>query len=267
MSRSISWSPGQICGERLNQLDVRFARPVRAGRTRSTFQLDLYNALNVDAVTGVNSSYAVMVASAGRHPGTLREARRAVRFLRRRGRAGKAGRAGKFYKGGHHARVEYQPAVRIRGPERRRGHRCDRSIGIYAPHPHPRHEPAPIMPPSIPAANVVNLMTPEGVATLSAQWKNMDVKIVDAPPMPNAGAAWKVLPMTSSPTPANPAMTMPPWPVIDAKSLADRRGGGRLVHDVVPHQPHHPGEDRRVRSGGRDGGVDVHHRRLTRKPG
>jgi hypothetical protein len=50
--------PGQMYGERLNQLDIRFARPVRAGRTKATFQLDLYNALNVDAVTGVNSSYA-----------------------------------------------------------------------------------------------------------------------------------------------------------------------------------------------------------------
>jgi hypothetical protein len=50
--------PGTMYGERLNQLDVRFARPVRFGRTKTTFQLDLYNALNVDAVTGVNTNYA-----------------------------------------------------------------------------------------------------------------------------------------------------------------------------------------------------------------
>jgi hypothetical protein len=50
--------PGTMYGERLNQLDLRLARPVRVGRTRSTFQLDIYNALNVDAVTGVNSAYA-----------------------------------------------------------------------------------------------------------------------------------------------------------------------------------------------------------------
>jgi hypothetical protein len=37
---------------------MRFARPVRFGRSKATFQLDLYNALNVDAVTGVNSNYA-----------------------------------------------------------------------------------------------------------------------------------------------------------------------------------------------------------------
>jgi hypothetical protein len=51
-------SPGTMFGERLNQLDMRFARPVRFGRSKATFQLDLYNALNVDAVTGVNSNYA-----------------------------------------------------------------------------------------------------------------------------------------------------------------------------------------------------------------
>jgi hypothetical protein len=51
-------SPGTMYGERLNQLDVRFARPVRFGRTKTTFQFDLYNALNVGAVTGINTNYA-----------------------------------------------------------------------------------------------------------------------------------------------------------------------------------------------------------------
>jgi hypothetical protein len=51
-------APGTSYGERLNQLDLRFARPVRLGRTKTTFQFDLYNALNVDVVTGVNTSYA-----------------------------------------------------------------------------------------------------------------------------------------------------------------------------------------------------------------
>jgi len=51
-------SPGSMYGERLNQLDLRLARPVRLGRTKTTFQFDLYNALNVDSVTGVNTNYA-----------------------------------------------------------------------------------------------------------------------------------------------------------------------------------------------------------------
>jgi hypothetical protein len=50
--------PGKMNGERLNQLDLRLARAVRFGGTRTTFQFDLYNALNVDSVTGVNSNYA-----------------------------------------------------------------------------------------------------------------------------------------------------------------------------------------------------------------
>lgn len=50
--------PGTMYGERLNQLDIRFARAVRIGRSKATAQLDLYNALNVDTITGVNSAYA-----------------------------------------------------------------------------------------------------------------------------------------------------------------------------------------------------------------
>ena len=50
--------PGTMYGERLNQLDVRLARVVRLGQARATFQLDLYNALNVDTVTGLNNAYA-----------------------------------------------------------------------------------------------------------------------------------------------------------------------------------------------------------------
>jgi hypothetical protein len=51
-------APGEMYGERLNQLDIRLARPLRVGRTKTTFQFDLYNALNVDAITGVNTNYA-----------------------------------------------------------------------------------------------------------------------------------------------------------------------------------------------------------------
>jgi len=50
--------PGKMYGERLNQLDIRFGRVVRLGRTRATLNLDLYNALNVDTVTTLNNAYA-----------------------------------------------------------------------------------------------------------------------------------------------------------------------------------------------------------------
>jgi hypothetical protein len=98
---------------------------------------------------------------------------------------------------------------------------------VAQPAPAPAANPAPIMPPSLPATYVVNLMTQEGVAAFSAQWKNMDVKIVDAPPMANAGAAWKSS-YDIQPHAGEPGYDDSSWPVIDAKSLADRRGGGRL---------------------------------------
>jgi hypothetical protein len=51
--------------------------------------------------------------------------------------------------------------------------------------------PPPIMPPSIPSLNTVNLMTAEGAAALGARWKVMDVKIVDVPPMQGALPQYK----------------------------------------------------------------------------
>jgi gluconolactonase len=100
------------------------------------------------------------------------------------------------------------------------------AAGQGTPAPAPAVNPMPIMPPSIPAAFTVNLMTDEGVASLRGQWKNMDVKIVEAPPRPDAGK-W-----TSSydiqPHAGEAAFDDASWPAINAKSLADRRGGGRL---------------------------------------
>ena len=93
--------------------------------------------------------------------------------------------------------------------------------------PAPAANPAPIMPPSLPASYVVNLMTQDGVGAFNAQWKNMDVKIVEAPPMANAGPQWKSS-YDIQPHAGEPGFDDSSWPVIEAKSLADRRGGGRL---------------------------------------
>ena len=41
--------------------------------------------------------------------------------------------------------------------------------------------PAPIMPPSLPAGHVVNLMTNEGSGTFGVQWRVADVRIVEVP--------------------------------------------------------------------------------------
>src|SRR5262245_36420864 len=59
-----------------------------------------------------------------------------------------------------------------------------------APAAAPAANPMPIMPPQLPAARTVDLMTEDGVKTFGAQWKNMDVKIVEAPPREGAGPKW-----------------------------------------------------------------------------
>jgi hypothetical protein len=50
--------PGAIYGERLNQLDLRFAKILRLNRTRTTVGLDLANALNANPVLTESSAYA-----------------------------------------------------------------------------------------------------------------------------------------------------------------------------------------------------------------
>jgi hypothetical protein len=49
--------PGTVYGERLNQLDVRFAKILRLGGNRATLNLDLYNALNGNAVIQQSNVY------------------------------------------------------------------------------------------------------------------------------------------------------------------------------------------------------------------
>jgi hypothetical protein len=51
--------PRSRYGERLNQLDLRIAKILRVGRTRLSAGVDLYNALNSNAVLTQNSSFAV----------------------------------------------------------------------------------------------------------------------------------------------------------------------------------------------------------------
>jgi hypothetical protein len=50
--------PGETYGERLNQLDLRFGRPIRFHGVRTTVNLDIFNALNGNAVRSVNNNYA-----------------------------------------------------------------------------------------------------------------------------------------------------------------------------------------------------------------
>ena len=40
--------PGQLYGDRVNQVDMRFAKVLRFGRTRTLVGLDLYNLFNAN---------------------------------------------------------------------------------------------------------------------------------------------------------------------------------------------------------------------------
>jgi hypothetical protein len=49
--------PGQLYGERANQLDVRIAKIVRFGRSQSNVGLDIYNVLNTNAPLTLNNAF------------------------------------------------------------------------------------------------------------------------------------------------------------------------------------------------------------------
>jgi hypothetical protein len=49
--------PGQLYGDRLNQLDVRFSKGFRLGRNRIQALLDIFNVLNASTVLAMNNTY------------------------------------------------------------------------------------------------------------------------------------------------------------------------------------------------------------------
>jgi hypothetical protein len=49
--------PGTLFGDRLNQLDLRFSKIVRYGPTQTRFNVDVYNALNSNAVLTLNNNF------------------------------------------------------------------------------------------------------------------------------------------------------------------------------------------------------------------
>jgi hypothetical protein len=50
--------PGTLYGDRLNQVDLRISKLFAFAGTRSRVSLDLYNAMNSDAVLEVNNNFA-----------------------------------------------------------------------------------------------------------------------------------------------------------------------------------------------------------------
>jgi hypothetical protein len=52
---------GTAYGDRLNQLDLRFSKILRAGPSRHSIGVDVFNALNSDAVLATNPNYAALL--------------------------------------------------------------------------------------------------------------------------------------------------------------------------------------------------------------
>ena len=80
---------------------------------------------------------------------------------------------------------------------------------------------------------VVDLMTPEGVSVFGAQWKMMDVKIVEAPAGYTQGPA-KVSPTYKSTYDIEPHANVEKfddssWPTLEPQALSEHRGGGRVA--------------------------------------
>jgi gluconolactonase len=87
--------------------------------------------------------------------------------------------------------------------------------------------PAPQIAPTLVPAHVVDLMTADGIATFGARWKTMEAKIVEGPALPNAMAGYKMS-YDISPHAGEEGFDDSSWPTIEAKGLADRRGGGKV---------------------------------------
>ena len=49
--------PGQIYGDRINAVDMRFAKVLRFGRTRTNIGIDLYNLFNANTGTAFNQAF------------------------------------------------------------------------------------------------------------------------------------------------------------------------------------------------------------------
>ena len=90
--------------------------------------------------------------------------------------------------------------------------------------------PLPVVAPALPPVFSVDLMTSEGTANFSAQWKNMDARIVEGPAMQGAGAKWTKS-YDLDPHAGESGYDDSSWPAIEAKDLAVRRGEPATLED------------------------------------
>jgi len=52
--------PGSVYGERLHQVDLHIGKLFKAGRSRYSVYLDIYNAFNADTITGQDNNYTLV---------------------------------------------------------------------------------------------------------------------------------------------------------------------------------------------------------------
>jgi hypothetical protein len=79
-------APGDVPGDIIKQLDLAFAEIIRAGRTRPTAKVELFNLVNSNNVLAENANYAAFRAPFDHPAGAVREVWCAVRLLRRNDR-------------------------------------------------------------------------------------------------------------------------------------------------------------------------------------
>src|SRR5215471_12642329 len=85
----------------------------------------------------------------------------------------------------------------------------------------------PQLAPVLPPAHVVDLLTADGMAAFGAQWKHMEVKIIEGPALPNAMPDYKTS-YDITPHAGVKGFDDSSWPTLEPKQLLDRRGGGKL---------------------------------------
>jgi hypothetical protein len=60
--RTANLLPGDtsLLSERLNQLDLRFGKIIRYGKTRTNLSVDIFNSLNADTITAFSAAYETL---------------------------------------------------------------------------------------------------------------------------------------------------------------------------------------------------------------
>ena len=79
-------APGEVWGDRVNEIDLRFAKILRFGRTRTNVGFDIYNILNQAAILTYNQTFTPGGRVAGAAVGVdaaLPQDQRADRLLAR----------------------------------------------------------------------------------------------------------------------------------------------------------------------------------------